>query len=177
MSRFVDAVVAYRILRMLATPIERSDAFRMGIIDKEGEKLKDPQSSEELDSYSLLQRFVFKVQKALMKSPDRNAKRLLTFAAAIAILRESSEMDHDQGELESLLDLYMTEEAVQAQSKLLEHNDMLTFKNFHMEEMGVGGGGIAGIGTGPADQREPGRDPVFMPMVQRKKKRKRKNVN
>jgi len=68
MSRFVDAVVAYRILRMLATPIERSDAFRMGIIDKDGEKLKDPQSSEELDSYSLLQRFVFKVQKALMKS-------------------------------------------------------------------------------------------------------------
>jgi len=176
MSRFVDAVVAYRILRMLAIPIERSDAFRLGIINNDGEKQKDPQSPEELDSYSLLQRFIFKVQRALVKSPDRNAKRLLTFAAAVAILRESPEIDPDQAEVESLLNLYMTEESVQIQSKLLERN-MLTFGNFHMEEMGVGGGGIAGIGTGPADQKEPGRDPVFMPMIQRKKKRKLKHAN
>lgn len=172
MSRFVDAVVAYRILRMLATPIERSDAYTLGIIDRNGEKLKDPQTSQELDAYSLLQRFVFKVQKALSKSPDRNAKRLLTFAAAMAILREQPETEPDQEELESLLELYMTEDSVQAQAALLESN-MLSFKNYHLDEMmSAGGGGIAGIGTGPADQREPGRDPVFMPMVRRKKKRR-----
>ena len=63
MSRFVDTVVAYRLLRLLATPIERTSAFQLGIIDRDGNKLKEPQTSQEMDAYSLLQRFVFKVQK------------------------------------------------------------------------------------------------------------------
>jgi len=37
----------------------------------------------------------------------------------------------------------------------------------------VGGGGIDGIGVGP--KGEPGRDPVMMPMVRRKKKKKDAN--
>jgi hypothetical protein len=174
MSRFVDAVVAYRILRLLATPIERSDAYRFGIIDKDGNKVKDPQTSEEMDSYSLLQRFVFKVQRALVKSPDRTAKRLLTFAAAMAILREQSENIPDD-ELETLLEMYMDDESVQRQATMLENN-LLSFKNFKMDEMmSAGAGGVAGIGIGP--QGEPGRDPVFMPMTRRKKKRRQKNGN
>jgi len=174
MSRFVDAVVAYRILRLLATPIERSDAYRFGIIDKDGNKVKDPQTSEEMDSYSLLQRFVFKVQRALVKSPDRTAKRLLTFAAAMAILREQSENIPDD-ELETLLEMYMDDESVQKQATMLENN-LLSFKNFKMDEMmSAGAGGVAGIGIGP--QGEPGRDPVFMPMTRRKKKRRQTNGN
>ena len=170
MSRFVDAVVAYRILRMLATPIERSDAYRFGVIDKDGNKVKDPQTSEEMDSYSLLQRFVFKVQRALVKSPDRNAKRLLTFAAAMAILREQSDDVADE-ELVTLLEMYMADEAVQKQATMLESN-LLSFKNYQMDEMmAAGGGGVAGIGIGP--DGEPGRDPVFMPMSRRKKKKRR----
>lgn len=170
MSRFVDAVVGYRILRMLATPIRSSDAYRFGIVDEDGEKIKEPQTSQELDSYSLLQRFVFKVQKALMKSPDRNAKRLLTFAAALAILREYKEDDEEY--VEELLEVFMLDENVQKQAHLLE-NGLLSFKNYNIDEMmGVGGGAIAGIGTGPVDQREPGVDPRLMPLQRRKKKKK-----
>ena len=55
MSRFVDTVVAYRLLRLLATPIERTSAFQLGIIDRDGNKLKEPQTSQEMDAYSLLQ--------------------------------------------------------------------------------------------------------------------------
>jgi|TARA_B110000967_G_C18897525_1_gene571857 hypothetical protein len=171
MSRFVDAVVGYRILRMLSIPIRNSDAFKLGIIDQDGEKIKDPVTNDELNSYSLLQRFIFKVQKALLKSPDRNAKRLLTFAAALAILREYEEPDEDN--VDTLLEVFMADSDVQAQAVLLE-NGLLSFRNFQLKEemMGVGGGAIAGIGTGPTDQREPGRDPVFMPLGRRKKKKK-----
>lgn len=174
MSRFTDAVVGYRILRLLSTPIDKSDAFRLGIIDKDGEKIKDPITSQELDSYSLLQRFVFKVQKALLKSPDRNAKRLLTFAAALAILREYKETDEDN--VETLLEVFMEDAEVQKQAELLE-SGLLSFKNYNIKEMmSAGGGGIAGIGTGPADQKEPGRDPIFMPMARRKKKKKNATI-
>jgi len=176
MSRFVDTVVAYRLLRLLATPIERSDAFKLGIIDKDGEKIKEPVSQQELNAYSLLQRFVFKVQRALTRSPDRNAKRLLTFAAAMAILKEYTEDDEDN--VEALLEVFMQDEDVIRQAKLLESSNLLSFKNFMDEEAPVnaaGGGNVAGIGVGA--QGEPGRDPRLMPMVRRKKKRGRNTKN
>lgn len=172
MSRFLDGMIALRLLRLLAQPIEQSDAFRFGIIDKDANKIKDPVTSQELDSYTLLNRFIFKVKRALMKSPDRNAKRLLTFAAALAILREERNIDMSDKEFEDKLDLYSMFGDVQDEVKLLEHNTM-SFKN-HMfvEEVAanaVGGGAIHGIGIGP--KGEPGRDPVMQPMARRKKKK------
>jgi hypothetical protein len=174
MSRFIDTVVAYRILRMLATPIERSDAFKLGIIDRDGEKIKDPVSQQELNAYSLLQRFVLKVQRALSRSPDRNSKRLLTFAAAMAILKEYTEDDEDN--VEALLEVFMQDEDVIRQAELLENSNLLSFKNFMHEEApanAAGGGNIAGIGVG--DQGEPGKDPRLMPMVRRKRKKRGRN--
>jgi hypothetical protein len=173
-SRLTDAYVTYRIIRLLATPIEKSDAYKMGIINSDGKKIKNPTTPSEKDAYSLLQRFVFKVQRALMKSPDRNAKRLLTVAAAMSILRENDETTletYTEQDIEALLDLYETDERVEQASKLLEQNT-LTFRTFREEVAAnaVGGGGIDGIGVGP--KGEPGRDPVMMPMVRRKKKKK-----
>jgi hypothetical protein len=178
-ARLADAYVTYRILRLLATPIENSDAYKMGIINADGKKIKNPTTPSEKDAYSLLQRFVFKVQRALMKSPDRNAKRLLTVAAAMSILREHDETileTYTEQDIEALLDMYETDENVERQSKLLEHN-LIPFSSFLKEEgvvaNAVGAGGIDGIGVGP--KGEPGRDPVMMPMVRRRKKKKDAN--
>jgi len=174
MARMADAYVTYRILRLLATPIEKSDAYKLGIINSDGKKIKNPKTPTEKDAYSLLQRFVFKVQRALMKSPDRNAKRLLTVAAALSILREHDEKDiasYTDSDIEAMLDMYETDEKVIQESTLLEHNT-ISFKAFREEVAAnaAGGGGIDGIGIGP--KGEPGRDPVMMPMVRRKKKKK-----
>ena len=40
MGRFVDSIIAYRILRMLTTPFNETDAYRLGIIDDKGKELK-----------------------------------------------------------------------------------------------------------------------------------------
>ena len=169
MSRALDAVVTIRMLKLLSTPIEKSPAFTMGIIDKNGKKLKNPSTSQEKNAYSFLNRFVYKIQRALTRSPDMNAKRLLSFAAAMALLREYKEEDDDVN-VSSLLELYMSDETVAQNARLLEGN-IVSFKDYFLDEMnGVGGGAVAGIGVGP--QGEPGRDPVFMPMIRRKKKKK-----
>jgi hypothetical protein len=168
MSAALDTVIGIRLVKLLSTPIEKSKAFTMGIIDKNGTKIKNPSTSQERNEYTFLNRFVFKVQKALMKSNDRNARRLLSFAAAIALLREYKEEDDDL-DIAVLLELHMEDETVQQQARLLEKN-MLSFKNYMNEMNGVGGGAVAGIGVGP--QGEPGRDPMFMPMNRRKKKKK-----
>lgn len=169
MSSALDTVVGIRILKLLSTPIKKSKAFELGIINAEGKKLRNPTSGER-QYYTFLNRFVFKVQYALTKSPNMNAKRLLSFAAAMALLREYKEED-DTAEILSLLELHMLDESVQQQARLLERK-MLSFRTYmDIEEMnGVGGGAVAGIGVGP--QGEPGVDPRMMPLVRRKKKKK-----
>lgn len=171
MSRALDAVVGIRLLKLLSTPIQKSKAFQLGIIDADGKKLKNPSTTNERNAYTLLNRFVFKVQKSLTRSSDMNARRLLSFAAAMALLREYEEKD-DELDIAVLLELHMEDETVQQQARLLESN-VLSLKNYMEEMNGVGGGAVAGIGVGP--QGEPGRDPVFMPMNRRKKKKKNAN--
>ena len=164
----LDTLVTVRMLKLLATPIEKSKAFKKGIIDRNAKKLREPEPSEK-NSYTFLNRFVFRIQRALTRSSDMQARRLLSFAAAMALLREYKEEDDDM-EVASLLELYMQDEDVIQNAKLLE-KDVLGFRQFN-EMMGVGGGAIAGIGVGP--HGEPGVDPRLMPMA-RRKKRKKKN--
>tara|TARA_R110002050_G_scaffold32034_6_gene82485 strand:- start:570 stop:1088 length:519 start_codon:yes stop_codon:yes gene_type:complete len=167
MSGALDAIVGIRLLKLLSTPIEKTKAFTLGVIDKNGKKLRNPTSSER-QYYTFLNRFAFKVQYALSRSPDFQSRRLLSFAAAMAMLKEHDEKD-DVVEIMSLLELHMLDESVQLQARLLERK-MLSFSSFNMEEMnGVGGGAVAGIGVGP--QGEPGVDPRLMPLGRRKKKK------
>ena len=55
MSRFVDTLITYRILRLLTTPFDQQDAYRLGIIDKRGNVLKrenELNTTEEKEAYS-----------------------------------------------------------------------------------------------------------------------------
>tara|TARA_B100000900_G_scaffold415655_1_gene446440 strand:+ start:5590 stop:6090 length:501 start_codon:yes stop_codon:yes gene_type:complete len=160
---------------MFSQPIKKHPAYLMGIVDADGNKIKEPSGSQELDAYTLLDKLAFKIKRALMKSPDRTSKRLLTFAAAIALLRENKNVeDMEDGEFEALIDLYSEDEDVIKESKMLEMG-RTPFTYFALDEEianvagPMGGGAIAGIGTGP--QGEPGRNPSLMPLQRRKKKR------
>jgi len=66
MGRFVDSLIAYRILTLLVTPFENTEAFRRGIIDEKGKELKkmsDLKSVEDRDAYTLLHRLVYRIKK------------------------------------------------------------------------------------------------------------------
>jgi hypothetical protein len=182
MSRTViDSLVAIRLLRMFSTPYEKHPAFEMGIIDDKGNKLKEPKTAAERDAYTFLDRLAFKIRRALMQSPNRTARRLLTFAAAVALLREHKDIEEMSDEdFEVLLEMYSQDENVINEANILE-SGRIPFRYFAMgEEVAnvagpMSGGSIAGIGTGP--QGEPGRNPSLMPLQRRKKKKRQENVN
>ena len=46
MGRAIDLFVTYRFLRLLTTPFEKTDAFKLGIIDKNGNRIKKPKSTD-----------------------------------------------------------------------------------------------------------------------------------
>lgn len=158
MSRFIDTLITYRILRLLTTPFDRQDAYRLGLIDKRGNRLKkesELNTTEEKEAFSLLHRMVFRLKRIIEKVPVDN-KNFLSFAAAVALVREQIEYDDDI--LEEVF--YMTQERqdVKELAESLETDKISSLKQF-IYEMGVAGGGIAGIGiphpTKP-NQAEPG---------------------
>ena len=97
MGRVIDALVAYRVLKILVTPFNKTQAFKMGIIDDKGKvliKSKDIRKSfpplavqQARKSYTLLIRFVFNLKRLLSKVGIRGPIGSAA-AAAIAFLKE-----------------------------------------------------------------------------------------
>ncbi len=106
MTRFVDSIIAYRILRMLTTPFEDTDAFRLGIIDikgKELKKMRELNSIDERDAYSILHRMIFRLKRIVEKVPIEN-KKLISFAAALSLIKEHA---YDTSEPINLETMYL----------------------------------------------------------------------
>ena len=57
MSRAVDLLITYRIMKILVTPFDKQEAFKYGIIDKKGKVLRKWSTinkSQEKKSYTIL---------------------------------------------------------------------------------------------------------------------------
>ena len=92
MSRVIDALVAYRVLKLLVTPFNRTKAFELGIIDAKGKVLKksrDISDPKERNAYTLLIRFVFNLKRILQKVGIRGPLGS-SAAAALAFFKEEA---------------------------------------------------------------------------------------
>tara|TARA_X000001382_G_scaffold92114_1_gene66640 strand:- start:5 stop:568 length:564 start_codon:yes stop_codon:yes gene_type:complete len=99
MGRVIDAVIAYRVLKLLVTPFNKTQAYKMGIVDDKGKvliKSKDflkTFSSQELPkarkAYTMLIRFVFNLKRLLSKVGVRGPLSTAA-AAAIAFFKEEN---------------------------------------------------------------------------------------
>ena len=92
MGRVIDALIAYRLLKLLVTPFNKTKAYQMGIIDAKGKvlikknqfdrKIPANKRAEAKKAYTLLIRFVFNLKRLLSKVGVRGP---LGSAAAAAI--------------------------------------------------------------------------------------------
>jgi hypothetical protein len=93
MGRVIDALIAYRVLKLLVTPFNRTKAFKLGIIDDKGKvliKSKDlPNSGPQREAYTLLIRFVFNLKRLLSKVGIRGPLGT-SAAAALAFFKEEN---------------------------------------------------------------------------------------
>jgi hypothetical protein len=97
MGRAIDLFVTYRFLKLLTTPFEKTDAFKLGIIDDNGNRIKKPKStqpavelstSELQNSYTILHKLVFNIKKIFQKVPGLRTK-VGTYAAALFLLKDT----------------------------------------------------------------------------------------
>jgi len=87
-NRAVDLFVTYRFLKLLVTPWEKQEAYKLGIIDKNGKRTdKKLDSSDEKSAFTLLHRLVFNFKRILSKIPLVRTQ-IGTYATALFLLRE-----------------------------------------------------------------------------------------
>mgnify|MGYP005664533441 FL=1 len=90
----VDTELGVRILKMMTRKWEEMDAFKFGLIDANGKRIKSvkPKTSEEKNSFTLLHRLVFNLKRVLELLPFGRT-RLASYAASLALLKEHFEID------------------------------------------------------------------------------------
>ena len=97
MGRAIDLFVTYRFIRLLTTPFQKTDAYKLGIIDENGNRIKKPKStkpavelntSEQKNAYTILHKLVFNIKKLFNKVPGLRTK-VGTYAAALFLLKDT----------------------------------------------------------------------------------------
>ena len=99
MGRAIDLFVTYRFIKLLVTPFDKTPAFKLGIIDKDGNRLKEKtvargmlptqlNTIEEKGAYTILHKLVFNIKKIFGKVPGLRTK-LGTYAAALFLLKDT----------------------------------------------------------------------------------------
>ena len=116
MSRIIDGLIAYRVLKLLVTPFKKSKAFQLGIIDEKGKvliKSKDFNKSfdsstrvEARKSYTLLIRFVFNLKRLLSKVGIRGPLGSSAAAALAFFKEEAGEQLSDNAALDIEREVY-----------------------------------------------------------------------
>ena len=126
-NRAVDLVITYRVVKLLATPFEKQEAFKYGIIDKDGKvlrKFRTLKTTAEKKAYTMLHRFVFNLKRILQKAGLGG--RLGTFAVALGLLiREDKNYRPYKNLIESAVITYL-KETNQYEQLLTEQGDVMT---------------------------------------------------
>ena len=96
MGRAIDLFVTYRFIKLLVTPFEKTEAFKLGIIDEKGTRALEPgtnkpttlRTTEERNAFTVLHKLVFNIKKIFNKVPGLRTK-LGTYAAALFLLKDT----------------------------------------------------------------------------------------
>lgn len=96
-TSLIDSFLLYQFIRRLTLPFEKWEAFKTGVIDKDGEILIKPnqRTPEQAKSLKLFDVLVLNLKRLLAKIPG-GSSRFATFTAALFLLKESREVTEEE---------------------------------------------------------------------------------
>ena len=131
MGRAIDLFVTYRFIKLLVTPFDKTPAFKLGIIDKDGNRVMEKtvargmqptqlNTSEEKSAYTILHKLVFNIKKIFAKVPGLRTK-LGTYAAALFLLKDTFKESVDDPDMfEKEFMKYLKEEGYEIDDSISE---------------------------------------------------------
>ena len=133
MGRAIDLFVTYRFIKLLTTPFEKTDAYKLGIIDEKGNRIMPPPkggvrqtkpatlgTTAEKNAYTILHKLVFNIKKLFAKIPGLRTK-VGTYAAALFLLKDTFKESVDDADMfEKEFMKYLKEEGVELDNSISE---------------------------------------------------------
>ena len=127
MARGIDFLITYRVIKMLITPFNKTEAFKRGIIDEKGKvliKYRNVIKQSDKKHYTLLHRFVFNLKRILQKVGL--GSKLGSFAVALALLiKEDKSFEQYKDAIESAVITHLKEQN-EYQNLLNEEGEVIT---------------------------------------------------
>ena len=126
--KIIDNLIALRILTLLTTPFDKTDAFKLGIIDETGKVLRKfdtLKTSEEKDSVNYLKRLVFNLKRMMNMIPGGD-NRIKNIAAAMYLIKESYLNDVDENLInEKFMELVTNNRLLEEEIQVIEFLPLL----------------------------------------------------
>ena len=88
LSDAATTLLIYNFATLMTQKWEKWDAYKLGIIDGEGEIIKEPETSKEKDAFGKLERFILKIKKTMLKYIK--SERLLSVLVYAYIIKAES---------------------------------------------------------------------------------------
>tara|TARA_B100000287_G_scaffold432774_1_gene492868 strand:+ start:709 stop:1530 length:822 start_codon:yes stop_codon:yes gene_type:complete len=130
-GKIADLIFVYNFLKRLVTPFNETKAYQLGIIDERGKKIRNPQTSAELNAFSTFERLIFNIKKIIERAPGGKSK-LASYAAALFLIKEHKNPKEEYSEKELIEALERNMEEL----KLTEEKQPKTFKQMSEKEFG-----------------------------------------
>lgn len=97
----LNTLAAYKFIKLLSTKFEDWDAFKLGLIDKDGKTLKSASTQDEKKSMGMFEKLVKNVKKVFHKAP-LGAIKIGSLVVALKMLKEDADKEgYDYQLLES----------------------------------------------------------------------------
>ena len=167
----VDLFLVYQFIRRLATPFKEWEAYKLGIIDENGNVLKkrrDLALASERKAFGVFDVMILNIKKLLAKIPG-GSTRVASYAAALYLIREWNHFSDSTMLTEDISDQSIEESIEVFYDRYVNYINLQEFVNQKIYEtptVNVGSGAIAGVGIGP--QGEPG---LTQPQIKKYKKK------
>ena len=112
-----DAIYTFRFLKLLVTPFNKTEAFKLGIIDKDGKRTdKKIKTTKERSTFTTFHRLVFNLKKLIGAAPGGKT-RLASYASALFLLKEHADLS------DASIEKILKELDLEAIDLMEEHND------------------------------------------------------
>ena len=137
-SRAGDLFYAFRFLKLLVTPFNKTKAYTLGIIDDKGKVLKRAKQRtkpEEKAAYTVFHRLVFNLKRLIGKVPGGRSV-VARYGAALFLIREHTNMSDEKmmEMLEKALDIEIDPYALTENTWYQDENSNLYPGNYILTE-------------------------------------------
>lgn len=96
--KIADQAFALRLLRLMTMPVEKTGAFKAGLIDKDYKLIKDKKdfTANDRQVYTMFHKLAFNLRKLIRKVPIVGKLSLSSYLAALWLIKDHTEMSDEQ---------------------------------------------------------------------------------